>query len=219
MHSQETRELDSAFRREEIWRKLEYQMTPVKKCETRDFQISSWKWSWMKLLYQTFLQIWAKLWLKLVRTKSKLEQNCDSVWKGNVGWSEAGDQSCSALEQNWAEQFVPALPGPPRSSDLPWTPEVFEDTSGEMQEGCKTQEDGNSQTTAFIYFFPTKPHKLKLLKSARSHYNVLYRVSHSLAVLSTLLLVSATINPQMLTTTQFWSREASNSHPDLILGS
>lgn len=179
MHSQETRELDSAFRREEIWRKLEYQMTRVKKCETRGFQISSWKWSWMKLLYQTFLQISAKLWLKLVRTKSKLEQNSELVWKGNLSWSDAGAPECArhlGTGLSWAVHSQPcqghlaALTCPElwgclkSSSDL-----CLKNTSGEMQEGCKTQEHGNSQTTAFIYFFPTKPHELKLLKSAWSH--------------------------------------------------
>lgn len=111
--------------------------------------------------------------------KSKLEQNSDFVWKGNLGWRDAGAPECAlhlGTGLSWAVHSQPcwghlaALTCPELSGCLKSSSDLcLKNTSREMQEGCKTQEDGNSQTTAFIYFFPTKPHKLKLLKSARSH--------------------------------------------------
>lgn len=150
MHSQEKRELHSAFRREEIWRKLEYQMTRVKKYETRDFSESGAGWNYCIKQYNSKSRQsfdWS-----LSVQKSKLEQNWDLAWRRNLGWSP---RISLHLGLSWAvcpspaRGHLTALPCPEPSGYLR---AALKNTSGEMQEGCKTQEDGNSQTTAFIYF-------------------------------------------------------------------
>lgn len=86
------------------------------------------------------------------------------TWCGKGMWVgvRLEPQSCSALAQDWAEQFVPALPGSPRSSDLPWTPGEFEGSFEKHLRGNARRVQNprgwkQSNNSIYLLFFPRSP--------------------------------------------------------------
>lgn len=127
---------------------------------------------WDKRFFRSAVESGAG-WNYCIKPLFKSRQSCDwglSVQKVNwsriVTWCGEGieePQNCSALEQDWAEHFVPALPGPPRCSDLPWTLRVFEGSFEKHLRGNarRVQNPGgwkqSNNSIYLFFFFPPRP--------------------------------------------------------------